>query len=578
MLQTVPVFTQAPHDLAPPTANLMPVITATVIKQARLQAQLQQRRLLEVLEENLNVDSEQFLQQLSNALHFSAIQMKELHTLHAAFEVIPFAVAQQKECLAFYDENEQLMIVFADPFNEGLQVWATEAVKQTFSWRLAHRTDIAAFLAKHEETMHAMDGLHEAGQSSSSGADEVVADLSLKSINEDTNPIIKLINSTLYDALKVGASDIHLECSNTGLAVKYRIDGVMASIGGAQGTDTADQAISRVKVMAQLDISERRIPQDGRFKVTVQGREVDFRVSIMPSVFGEDAVLRVLDRKALSEQAQGLSLQALGFDAKTISQFRKLASEPYGMVLVTGPTGSGKTTSLYAAISEVNTGHDKIITIEDPVEYQLPGVLQIPVNEKKGLTFARGLRSILRHDPDKIMVGEIRDSETAQIAVQAALTGHLVFTTVHANNVLDVIGRFMHMGVDPYNFVSAMNGIIAQRLIRGICPHCAEDDFPDEQLLEDSGITPQMAAGMRFKFAKGCGHCRGTGYKGRKAVAELLILNDELREMIVAREPIRKLKEAAKRSGMRTIRESAIEAVANGMTTLQEINRVTFVA
>jgi general secretion pathway protein E len=331
-------------------------------------------------------------------------------------------------------------------------------------------------------------------------------------------------------------------------------------------------------VMSQLDISERRVPQDGRFKVIVQGREVDFRVSIMPSVFGEDAVLRVLDRKALSEEARGLSLHVLGFDEKIIAQFRRLAKEPYGMVLVTGPTGSGKTTSLYAAISEVNTGYDKIITIEDPVEYQLPGVLQIPVNEKKGLTFARGLRSILRHDPDKIMVGEIRDSETAQIAIQAALTGHLVFTTVHANSVLDVIGRFMHMGVDPYNFVVAMNGILAQRLIRANCPHCAEDVYPDAELLEESGITPEAATGMTFKQGKGCGHCRGTGYRGRKAVAELLVLNDEMREMIVAREPIRKLKEAAKRSGMRTLREAAIEAAGKGVTTLQEINRVTFVA
>ena len=554
------------------------LISAAQIKQAKLQAQLQQRRTLEVLEEITEYDQEQFLHALSQALHFSAIEMKELNTLSPAFERVAFSTAQQKECLAFNAEENQVLLVFADPFNEGLQDWASEHVKQPITWRLAHRSDIAAFLARHEETMRAMDGLGDNAHNASVDADEAVAHLSLKSINEDSNPIIKLINSTLYDALKVGASDIHLECTNAGLSVKYRIDGVMAGVGGMQGGDNADQAISRVKVMAQLDIAERRIPQDGRFKVVVQGREVDFRVSIMPSVFGEDAVLRVLDRKALSEEAQGLSLQALGFDAKIISQFRRLASEPYGMVLVTGPTGSGKTTSLYAAISEVNTGHDKIITIEDPVEYQLSGVLQIPVNEKKGLTFARGLRSILRHDPDKIMVGEIRDSETAQIAVQAALTGHLVFTTVHANNVLDVIGRFMHMGVDPYNFVSAMNGIMAQRLIRTICSHCAEDVQPDAQLLEDSGITPEVAAGMRFRFAKGCGHCRGTGYRGRKAVAELLILNDELREMIVAREPIRKLKEAAKRSGMRTIREAAIEAVGNGLTTLQEINRVTFVA
>ena len=564
--------------IAPIVDVPLAVITGTQIKQAKAQAQLQQRRVLEVLEEIAEYDQEQFLHALSRALHFSAIEMKELNSLSPAFELVSFSTAQQKECLAFNTEENKVLLVFADPFNEGLQDWATEHVKQPLTWRLAHRSDIAAFLARHEETMRAMDGLGDNAHNASADADEAVAHLSLKSINEDSNPIIKLINSTLYDALKVGASDIHLECTNAGLSVKYRIDGVMAGVGGMQGSDNADQAISRVKVMAQLDIAERRIPQDGRFKVVVQGREVDFRVSIMPSVFGEDAVLRVLDRKALSEEAQGLSLQALGFDAKIISQFRRLASEPYGMVLVTGPTGSGKTTSLYAAISEVNTGQDKIITIEDPVEYQLPGVLQIPVNEKKGLTFARGLRSILRHDPDKIMVGEIRDAETAQIAVQAALTGHLVFTTVHANNVLDVIGRFIHMGVDPYNFVSAMNGIMAQRLIRTICSHCAEDVQPDAQLLEDSGITPEVAAGMRFKFAKGCGHCRGTGYKGRKAVAELLILNDELREMIVAREPIRKLKEAAKRSGMRTIREAAIEAVGNGLTTLQEINRVSFIA
>ena len=584
------ISSQVPLGLtADLTSSLTPaLISAAQIKQAKVQAQQQKRRALEVLEEIIGLEQEQFLNSLSQTLQFNAISMKEMHALNAAFELITFSTAQKKECLAFYADNALLsqnqsqtnviVLVFADPFNEGLQEWAIEHIKQPFTWRLAHRSDIAAFLARHEETMRAMDGLHENTQNMHAETDEAVTHLSLKSINEDTNPIIKLINSTLYDALKVGASDIHLECSNLGLSIKYRIDGVMASIGGMQGIDNADQAISRVKVMSQLDIAERRIPQDGRFKVSMTGRDVDFRVSIMPSVFGEDAVLRVLDRKALSEEAQGLSLHALGFDAKTISQFRKLASEPYGMVLVTGPTGSGKTTSLYAAITEVNTGHDKIITIEDPVEYQLPGVLQIPVNEKKGLTFARGLRSILRHDPDKIMVGEIRDAETAQIAVQAALTGHLVFTTVHANNVLDVIGRFMHMGVDPYNFVSAMNGIMAQRLIRAICPHCAEDYYPDEQLLADSGISAQIATNMNFKFAKGCGHCRGTGYRGRKAVAELLILNDELREMIVAREPIRKLKEAAKRSGMRTIREAALEAVGNGLTTLQEINRVTFVS
>ncbi|MDP8568188.1 GspE/PulE family protein [Methylophilus aquaticus] len=549
-----------------------------LLADAQVQAQQQQRRPIEVLEDMLALEPDAMVAALASLLNYQQATMRDLRAWQVAFEVITYNQAQQKECLAFYDEAQSLVLVFADPFNRQLPLWVQHAVTQPFQWRLAHRLDINAYLAGEEETMRAMDGvgLPEAG--AQDGDEEPVTQLSLKSIHEDANPIIKLINSTLYDALKTGASDIHLESHPGGLAVKYRIDGVMASIANSPGLDSAEQAISRIKVMAQLDIAERRIPQDGRFKVNTMGRLVDFRVSIMPSAFGEDAVLRVLDRKALTEQAQGLSLKALGFDAEVIAKFRKLASEPYGMVLVTGPTGSGKTTSLYAAISEVNTGFDKIITIEDPVEYQLPGVLQIPVNEKKGLTFARGLRSILRHDPDKIMVGEIRDGETAQIAVQAALTGHLVFSTVHANSVLDVIGRFMHMGVDPYHFVSAVNGIIAQRLVRALCPHCAEPFTPDAALLEDSGITAEQGQAMTFLHAKGCGHCRGTGYKGRKAVAEMLVLNDELREMIIAREPIRKLKEAAARNGMRTIREAAISAVAEGMTSLQEINRVTFVA
>ncbi|EEF27083.1 conserved hypothetical protein [Ricinus communis] len=486
--------------------------------------------------------------QLAQLLHYPVATMRDMREWQVAFDVVSYNEAQQKECLAFYDAAQTLILVFADPFNRQLPLWAQHAVQVPFEWRLAHRLEISAYLAGEEETMRAMDGVGLSTEhAAAEGDEEVVMQLSLKSIHEDANPIVKLINSTLYDALKTGASDIHLETHPGGLAVKYRIDGVMASIANSPGLDSAEQAISRIKVMAQLDIAERRIPQDGRFKVHAMG-------SARPQ------------------------LEALGFDADVIARFRKLASEPYGMVLVTGPTGSGKTTSLYAAISEVNTGFDKIITIEDPVEYQLPGVLQIPVNEKKGLTFARGLRSILRHDPDKIMVGEIRDAETAQIAVQAALTGHLVFSTVHANSVLDVIGRFMHMGVDPYHFVSAVNGIVAQRLVRALCPHCAEPFVPDEAMLRASGLTAAQAAGMQFKHAQGCGHCRGTGYKGRKAVAEMLVLNDELREMIIARQPIRQLKEAAARNGMRTIREAAVSAAAEGMTSLQEINRVTFIA
>jgi len=557
----------------------LPILSAELLSVAQTQALQQQRRVIEVLEDMAPVDSEMMVSQLAHLLHYSVATMRDMREWQVAFDVVSYNDAQQKECLAFYDAQHTLILIFADPFSRQLPLWAQHAVQVPFEWRLAHRLEISAYLAGEEETMRAMDGVGLSTEhAAAEGDEEVVMQLSLKSIHEDANPIVKLINSTLYDALKTGASDIHLETHPGGLAVKYRIDGVMASIANSPGLDSAEQAISRIKVMSQLDIAERRIPQDGRFKVHAMGRLIDFRVSVMPSAFGEDAVLRVLDRKALTEQAQGLSLKALGFDDQVIAGFRKLASEPYGMVLVTGPTGSGKTTSLYAAISEVNTGFDKIITIEDPVEYQLPGVLQIPVNEKKGLTFARGLRSILRHDPDKIMVGEIRDADTAQIAVQAALTGHLVFSTVHANSVLDVIGRFMHMGVDPYHFVSAVNGIIAQRLVRALCPHCAEPFLPDDEMLRASGLSTEQAATMQFQHAQGCGHCRGTGYKGRKAVAEMLVLNDELREMIIARQPIRQLKEAAARNGMRTIREAAISAVAAGMTSLQEVNRVTFIA
>ena len=557
--------------------NIPTAISAATLQQARLDAERSQRNLVEVLADVTGLDQAAVMQSLGATFQYPVLAMDDLNRLTPAFDVIDFAHANLRGAIAFRDKADKLIVVFGNPFDVKVKNWAEDTIKEPFNWHLVHPSDISAFLSRQEEGMRAMDSVIDSGGDIASAVKDV-QELSIKSISEDTSPVIKLVHSTLYDALRTEASDIHLETTNNGLVIKYRIDGVLSTIGSADGQHVAEQVISRIKVISELDIAENRVPQDGRFKVSMRGRDIDVRVSIMPSIFGEDAVLRILDKQALTDQVKGLRLDFLGFDATSIASLRKMANEPYGMMLVTGPTGSGKTTTLYAAISEINTGEDKIITIEDPVEYQLPGVLQIPVNEKKGLTFARGLRSILRHDPDKIMVGEIRDAETAQIAVQAALTGHLVFTTVHANSVLDVIGRFMHMGVDPYNFVAAMNGIMAQRLIRTICLHCAEEVQPDAQLLADSGITPELAATMQFKFAKGCGHCRGTGYRGRKAVAELLILNDELREMIVAREPIRKLKEAAKRSGMRTIREAALEAVGDGITTLQEINRVTFVA
>ena len=559
----------------------MNAVIETVLKEndfrkAHADAKRMGRHITDVLEAEYSLSAEQVINELGWAFRLPILDMHALNCYVPAFDLLPFAEVAKRECMVLR-EGENLAAVFCDPFETDLQEWMEAITGRVYVWHLAHPANFAVYLARYEENLRAMDSvLSESGVVSlEAGRAE---DLSLKGISEDTSPVVRLVHSTLYDALKAGASDIHIESGSTGMRIKYRIDGVLNQVSEVPGVELSEQVISRIKVMSELDIAERRVPQDGRFKVTTQGHEVDFRVSIMPSSFGEDAVLRILDRRNLSSQMHGLRLDILGFDAESMARFRRLSNEPYGMVLVTGPTGSGKTTTLYAAISEINHGSDKIITIEDPVEYLLPGVLQIPVNEKKGLTFARGLRSILRHDPDKIMVGEIRDAETAQIAIQSALTGHLVFTTVHANNVFDVIGRFMHMGVDPYSFVSALNGVLAQRLVRLTCVHCAEPYYPDQALLEASKIDSQEVCNYRFMAGKGCGLCRGTGYKGRKAIAEMLHLNDEIRELIVAKEPIRRIKEAARRNGTRYLRESALELVKLGETTLQEINRVTFVA
>ncbi|SFP52411.1 general secretion pathway protein E [Nitrosomonas cryotolerans] len=531
--------------------------------------------VVQMLADRYDYTPDKLIQELGRLLHIPVLNMETLRGLSPAFDMLPFSEAVMQECALFRNEDTYVLAI-SNPFSPRLRSWVEERFDIGMTWYLVHPADLTAFFAQQEKTMRAMDNV--LPEAELSVIKTGVEDLSLKTINEGTSQVVRLVHSTLYDAHKSQASDIHLEMVTGALSIKYRIDGVLTAVGVMRGEDLAEQVISRIKVMSELDIAERRVPQDGRFKVSIQGREIDFRVSIMPSIFGEDAVLRILDRQALSDHVEGLTLNQLGFSPVAIASLRRLSSEPYGMLLVTGPTGSGKTTSLYAAISEVNRGHDKIITIEDPIEYQLPGVLQIPVNEKKGLTFARGLRSILRHDPDKIMVGEIRDSETAQIAIQAALTGHLVFTTVHANNVFDVIGRFSHMGVDPYSFVSALNGIAAQRLVRLLCSHCAVDERPDSEQISESGIDPDQAEDFKFRAGRGCGQCRGSGYRGRNAIAEILILNDEIRELIVAQEPIRRIKEAARNNGTRFLREAALDMVKEGLTSLEEANRVTIVA
>jgi general secretion pathway protein E len=552
----------------------LPTLTPELLREARQTAREHGVPLLQQVGDQFGLSMSQATAAVAELAAVPVVDAEEMHAWPAAFDLLPYHEAVRRQCLLFRN-GERLCLVVADPFDRSSLDWLEEKLSTPIDLRLAHPADVGAILSHYEEGARAMDGAlqSQAGHATGELHGE---ELSLKSISEDTSPVVRLVRSTLYDALKAGASDIHLESTPAGLVIKYRIDGVLVAIGAAPGTDTAEQAISRIKVMSELDIAERRVPQDGRFKAQLRNRDIDFRVSIMPSIHGEDAVLRILDKESLTTQATGLRLDSLGFDDDTLRRIRRLALEPYGMLLVTGPTGSGKTTTLYGAITEINNGRDKIVTIEDPVEYQLPGVLQIPVNEKKGLTFARGLRSILRHDPDKVMVGEIRDPETAQIAIQAALTGHLVFTTVHANSAFDVIGRFTHMGVDPYSFVSALNGVVAQRLLRLTCPRCSVAQVPSAAEIADSGI--EDASGYNFRVGRGCGECRGTGYRGRKAVAELLLLNDELRELIVAREPIRKLKDAAKRNGTRFLREAALDLVRRGETSLEEANRVTFVA
>jgi type IV pilus assembly protein PilB len=406
---------------------------------------------------------------------------------------------------------------------------------------------------------------------------EEVLDLDRLATDSDMSPIIKLVDTILYNAMESRASDIHIETRERDVQVKFRIDGALYAKVDPIDIAFHQTLISRIKVMSELDIAERRIPQDGRFRVRYKGRTVDFRVSIMPTIFGEDAVIRILDKEQINESFKNLNLDVVGFDEVDLQHFRLYIKEPYGMVLVTGPTGSGKTTTLYAALNEIRNEEDKIITIEDPVEYQLHGIVQIPVNEKKGLTFARGLRSILRHDPDKIMVGEIRDEETAQIAIQSALTGHLVFTTVHANNVIDVIGRFLNMGVEPYNFVSSLNCVLAQRLVRLLCPTCKRSYEPSDEDLRASGLRPEDSAGRVFFRSVGCDACNHTGYRGRSAIHELLDMSDTIREMIIERRPGSEIRREAEKEGLSSLRESAIKKVFSGQTTLHEINRVTFV-
>jgi type IV pilus assembly protein PilB len=521
---------------------------------------------------------ESHARKIADRYELEFVDLVHFHVDHALFRSIPADLMLRYGFVPYRREGPTLLIVVSDPSD--LQTIDEVAVQLNTPIRVCVGTPsaIQSILKKSESSQRVLEEATEGFQIQILREDETGEEnLTVDKLTSDASPVIRLVDSMIFTALQRRASDVHIETQDDAVHVKYRIDGVLQQAMRPIDKRFHSTLISRVKVMAELDIAEKRIPQDGRFKLRVRGKTIDFRVSIMPSVHGEDAVIRILDKESISEQFTELRLDILGFPEEELRRFRKYIREPYGMVLVTGPTGSGKTTTLYAALSEIKTVEDKIITIEDPVEYQLRGITQIPINEKKGLTFARGLRSILRHDPDKIMVGEIRDPETAQIAIQSALTGHLVFTTVHANNVIDVLGRFLNMGVEAYQFVAALNCVLAQRLVRRICEHCKQPvQVAREQLIE-SAMDPSLGLTHPFWEGAGCIECGGTGFKGRTAICELMDLTDKIRDMILDRRPTSEIKRAARDEGMTFLRQCAVGRVLNGVTTLREINKVTFV-
>src|SRR3954464_2140536 len=516
--------------------------------------------------------------QLADRYRLEFVDMDEFRINQELFRTIPADLMLRYGFVPYRREGKALVIVISDPRDLPLIDELRVVLGMPLKVTVGAPSAIQSILKKSESSQRVLEEATEGFQLKVVKEDEAGGEsLTVDKLTDDTSPVIRLVDSTVFTAIQRRASDIHIETGDDAVYVKYRIDGVLQPAMRPIAKEFHSPIISRIKVMAELDIAEKRVPQDGRFRMRMPGKTIDFRVSIMPSVHGEDAVIRILDKESISEQFTELKLDILGFPELELRRFRKYITEPYGMVLVTGPTGSGKTTTLYAALSEIKSIEDKIITIEDPVEYQLRGITQIPINEKKGLTFARGLRSILRHDPDKIMVGEIRDPETAQIAIQSALTGHLVFTTVHANNVIDVLGRFLNMGVEAYQFVSALNCVLAQRLVRNICQDCKRPAKVTREYLIESALDPALEHRHTFYEGVGCIECNGTGFKGRLAICELLDLSDHIRELILEKRPTSEIKKAAREEGMRFLRESAVEQVMLGKTTLRETNKVTFV-
>lgn len=524
------------------------------------------------------INEEDLAQALAEQFHLSYYSLDHFRIDRGFFKKIPVEWMYRYPFVPYGEKDGAIIILISDPTQMAAMDELQLILKEKMIFGIASAGGLLQALKRSEGSGQVLQQMQENFKPVLVTEDEKGEEvLSIQKVNKDASPVVKLLDTLLLNALHKRASDIHIEATESQVLMKYRIDGVLYPAMDPLDIQFHSALISRIKVLSELDIAEKRIPQDGRFKMRLETRKVDFRVSVLPSIFGEDVVIRILDKEYITADINELRLERLGFNKGDLQKFKKAILEPYGMVLVTGPTGSGKTTTLYAAITEINTREDKIVTIEDPVEYQLQGVVQIPVNEKKGLTFARGLRSILRHDPDKIMVGEIRDAETAHIAIQSALTGHLVFTTVHANNAFDVIGRFVNMGIEPYNFVSSLNCILAQRLVRSLCSYCKQKELPSPDLLEMSGLDVGRYQNTHFYISKGCPECNNTGFRGRAAITEFLNLSDPIREMILSRRPPSEIRRAALAEGMTTLRQAGLEKVLNGETTLREINRVTFI-
>lgn len=553
-------------------------VTLEVIDQVLEEYSGKGMRLGEALIEKGLITEEDLAQTLAEQYHLPYYSLDHFKIDSAYFKKIPVELMYRYPFVPYAEAEGKILILISDPTKLAAMDELALILKEKITFGVSSRTALLETLKRSEGSGQVLQQIQADFRPVLIKEDEKGEEiLSIEKVSKDTSPVIKLLDTLILNALHKRASDIHIEASETQVQMKYRIDGVLYRAMDPLDIKFHPALITRIKVLSELDIAEKRVPQDGRFKMRLEERKVDFRVSILPSVFGEDVVIRILDKEYITAELNELRLDRLGFNEGDLRKFRKAIMEPYGMVLVTGPTGSGKTTTLYAALTEINTREDKIITIEDPVEYQLQDVVQIPVNEKKGLTFARGLRSILRHDPDKILVGEIRDAETAHIAIQSALTGHLVFTTVHANNAFDVIGRFVNMGIEPYNFVSSLNCILAQRLVRGLCVVCKQEATLPEDLLEISGLKPAEYKDRLFAIPKGCPECNGTGFKGRAAITEFLNLSDTIREMILSRRPTSEVRRAALAEGMTTLRQAGLEKVFKGETTLKEINRVTFI-